>query len=81
MREPSTDGDFILAEAEKNQLAGTLVEVFALVVVLGLAQIEANEQRTLALVLVELHVRPVSQVACCLLSGLGIGCGNDAQVH
>ena len=58
------DGDIVLAEAEEDQLTGTLVELFKLEAIFGLTETEATQQVAVALVLEELDIRPVAEVLC-----------------
>ena len=58
------DGDIVLTEAEKDELAGTLVELLELITIFGLTEIETTQQVAIALVLEELDVRPIAEVLC-----------------
>ena len=62
------DGDIVLTEAEENQLAGTLIELFKLEAIFGLTQMEAAQQVAVALVLEELDVGPVAEVHSYLIA-------------
>ena len=58
------DGDIVLAEAEEDELTGTLVELLELITIFGLTETEATQQVAIALVLEELDLGPVAEVLC-----------------
>ena len=71
-RFPMRDGDIVLTEAEKDELAGTLVELFKLEAIFGLTETEATQQVAVALVLEELDIGPILQVASYLIANFCI---------